>query len=628
MRLLTLALVCSLAGCSDYGFTSDTLPGDPDDTGEGGGGGGGDDPADEVCADQTIPGFDASVNEDCENELAVGAFNPVVEWSKRTWSVNPESFWIMSSPIVVQLTDDNGDGTIDNDDIPDIVAVTFIGTTTLRAVSGADGSELWSASTNLQITGSPAAADLDGDGLVEIVGVTTSGVEIYENDGRLKHARTGVLSGAISGTSDTVAISDMDGDGRPEIIAGRAILDADGNLIAMGRFGMAGVQAYGNVGTTSFAVDLNGDGQQEVVVGDALYRRDGSAIWNNGQGDGYPAVGDFDGDGVPEIAVSGNGRLRLQDSTNGAVRWNQSIPGAGSSYYGGPPTIADFDGDGQPEIGVASGSRYSVFEGNGALLWQAVTDDGSSGNTGSTVFDFEGDGAAEVVYADQTRLWVFSGADGSVKLSWTGHSNGTWLEYPVVADVDGDDVAEIVVVHTPQNGSTTGMTVLGDRDSSWRRGFPIWNQHAFHITNIEEDGTVPRVAERNWLVYNNFRSSDLSSNDGLAAPDLRLALGDICEMDCDEGRLLVWVHLGNEGASAGSRPTVSAIANEGGVDFRIGERAYADIEPGGYREADLWVIEGLAWDQVSSISFTVRSDDQDCAPENDILVLDGPFCDF
>jgi hypothetical protein len=626
MRALPLLLACAaVAACSDYGFTPETEVDGPDPDDTGGTGDGDPDPIDEECPERTFPGFDAPVNEDCRNELAVGAFNPVVEWRKRSWSVESGSHWIMSAPIVVQLTDDNGDGRIDNDDIPDIVAVTFTGRTMLRAVSGADGRELWSTLTNLQITGSPAAADLDGDGLIDIVGVTGSGIEVFSNTGALKFARSGVLSGAISGTSDCVSISDMDGDGRPEIIVGRAILDSDGNRVGLGSHGMAGVQAFGNVGTTSFAVDIDGDGQQEVVVGNALYRRDGSTIWHNGQGDGYPAVGDFDGDGIPEIAVSGNGRLRLQDAT-GRVRWDLQIPGASTAYFGGPPTIADFDGDGLPEIGVASGSRYSVFNGDGTIVWQAVTDDSSSGNTGSTVFDFEGDGAAEVVYADQTRLWVFNGADGRVKLSWDEHSNGTWLEYPLVADVDGDGVAEIVVVHTPPYGSTTGLTVIGDRDASWRRGYPIWNQHAFHITNIDEDGAVPRVARRNWLTYNNFRSSDMSANAGLDAPDLRLAPAGVCELDCDENRLLVYVHVGNEGATTAGRPVVTAVAREAGVDFNLGQRAYPDVQPGTYFGADLWVIEGLIWPDVESITFRVTGDNQDCDESNNVLVLDGPFC--
>lgn len=619
--LVALALVFS--GCNEYGFTGD-LPGDdPRADTDSGGGHGTDQPLPGSCDDQNFDGFDAGVNEDCYNEVAVGTFNPEVRWIKRSWSVQSGSNWIMSSPIVVQLTDDNGDGVIDNDDIPDIVAVTFSGTTMLRALSGDDGRELWSTPTNLQITGSPAAADIDGDGLIDIIGVTSNGLEAYNHDGTLKWSAPSVLNGGmIRGTSDSVSITDMDGDGEVEIIAGSGIVDARGNLIARGSHGRAGVNS--NVGTASFAVDLDGDGVQEVVVGNALYRKDGSAIWFNGEPDGYPAVGDITGDGEPDIVVTGDRQIRLQDR-HGTVLWRATVPGAGSGQ-GGPPTIADFTGDGQAEIGVAAGSRYSVFRADGTILWEMPTNDHSSGNTGSTVFDFEGDGVAEVVYADQTDLWVFNGVDGSVKLRFPDHSNGTWLEYPIVVDVDNDGHAEIVVVHTPQYGSNTGLSVIGDRDNTWRAGHPIWNQHAFHITNINADGSVPPVAERNWLRYNNFRSSYLSGTSGLASPDLTAALADVCELECNEGRVIFWTHAGNEGMAGATdvRARLEVTTTQG--VFQLEERTFGDIEAGEFLPSEQWEIEGLDWTEVISLHLTVSGNAQDCDESNDMLVIDGPFC--
>ncbi|TVQ88769.1 MAG: hypothetical protein EA397_16360 [Deltaproteobacteria bacterium] len=622
MRYFCLfSLVLAVGACSEYGFTGADVGGDPD--GRDPWGGDGDrDPLTDSCEERNFNGFDASINEDCYNEPSIGTFNPQVRWSKRNWSVQSGSNWIMSSPIVVQLTDDNGDGVIDNNDIPDIVVVTFSGGAVVRALSGDTGEELWSTPTNFQITTSPAAADLDGDGLIDIVGVTSNGVEAFNHDGTLKWTRSGVLAGAINGTSDAASITDMDGDGVPEIIVGSGILDNHGNLIARGAHGRAGVN--GNVGTASFAVDLDGDGVQEVVVGNALYRKDGTAIWFNNESDGYPAVGDLTGDGEPEIVVVGDRSIRLQDR-HGTVLWSGSVPGT-TSGQGGPPTIADFSGDGLAEIGVAGGSRYTVFRADGTVLWSMPTNDTSSGNTGSTVFDFEGDGAAEVVYADQTDLWVFNGADGSVKLRFADHSNGTWLEYPVVVDVDNDGHAEIVVVHTPQYGTNTGLTVLGDRDNSWRRGHPIWNQHAFHITNINSDGSVPASSERNWLRYNNFRSSYLSTTDGLAAPDLTMAYADICQLDCNEGRLIVWTHAGNEGMATASSPQIEVVAHTDWGEIFLERRSLPDIPMGSFLPSEEWVIEGLDWQAVRSISFTVDGTAQDCDPNNDVLIVDGPFC--
>jgi hypothetical protein len=589
-------------------------------------------PHDEDCEDQTLPGYVTSTDAACENEVETGTFNPVIKWKKSDWSVDPGSNQVMSQPIVCQLTDDDADGDIDVDDTPDVVLVSYgSGSYTsggvLRAMNGDDGSEIFNITgAGIQGTGGVACGDIDNDGKVEIISLTPSSAVAFENDGSIKWT-SGSISGCIHGTSDVASIADMDGDGNPEIIAGKAIIDNNGNVLAKGSYGFGGVNGN-NVGSCSFAVDIDGDGTQEIVVGNALYRKDGTAIWYNGQQDGYPAVADFDGDGQAEIAVSGSGQMRLQD-TDGTVLWTQSIPGAGSNYYGGPPTVADYDGDGMPEIGVASGSRYSVFDPDGSILWQMTTDDSSSGNTGSAVFDFEGDGVAEAVYADQTKLWVFNGVDGSIKLGSSDHSNGTWLEYPTIADVDGDGHAEILVVNTAQYGSHSGVYCFGDADDSWRPGRKIWNQHAYHITNVNEDGSIPRVPDLNWLDYNNFRSGDMTAGDGTYAPDLTLAMGDLCEIDCDEDRIVFWLHAGNQGAVDLDVPaSVEIYARSAGTDTLITTLTFPPSllvgEFGESRQIELAASDFVGAD---SAVFVISSDDPECDDRNNDLIWPGPFCE-
>ncbi|MDP2309321.1 MAG: VCBS repeat-containing protein [Pseudomonadota bacterium] len=552
MRLFPLVL---LLACSDYDLRQST-----DDKGveEDTGADGPDTDTDEepypedtdpnLCEERDIPARSIAQNEECYSEgPTVGSFTPIVEWTKDRWSVDPSSNNVMMMPAVGSLTDDDGDGDADADDVPDIVLISYGGDGTLRAVSGDGGAEIFNVGgQGLQGQGGVALGDIDGDGWTDIVAVTTNAVKAFDASGTLMWT-SGTLSGLIYGTSDNPAISDMDGDGRPEIIVGGAIIDATGRVVGRGAHGIGGVNNQ-NVGTTSFAVDLDGDGEQEVVTGNAAYSRDGTALWYNRQDDGYVAVGNFDGDDDAEIVVSTGGQVRLQD-TDGTVLCTNRIPGADTAGYGGPPTVADFDGDGDAEFALAAGSRYSVFESDCSITWQAVTQDGSSGNTGSSVFDFEGDGIAEAVYADETRLWVFAGPDGAIKLESSQHSNATWLEYPAIADVDGDGQAEIVVANTPYGASFTGITVFGDADESWRSGRKVWNQHAYHITNVEDDGGIPRNADQNWLTYNNFRSGDIGAGGagGYSGPDLVVEVEDVCIDECDEGRLTVWVTVGNVG---------------------------------------------------------------------------------
>ena len=66
--------------------------------------------------------------------------------------------------------------------------------------------------------------------------------------------------------------------------------------------------------------------------------------------------------------------------------------------------------------------------------------------------------------------------------------------------------------------------MFGHPRNEWVRTRRIWNQHTYHVTNIEEDGTVPARERRNWEVagLNNFRQN--VQPDGLFdAPDLVIA---------------------------------------------------------------------------------------------------------
>jgi hypothetical protein len=217
---------------------------------------------------------------------------------------------------------------------------------------------------------------------------------------------------------------------------------------------------------------------------------------------------------------------------------------------GGPPTVADFDGDGSAEIGVAGASLYVVLENDGSVLWSTPVQDLSSNMTGSAVFDFEGDGAAEVVYADEETLWVWDGATGDVELALTDHASATAFEYPVIADVDADGSAEIVLAsNNSYYAGWNGIRVIGDATSSWRAGRPVWNQHAWSLTNVEDDLSIPATRTENWLRYNNFRSGDLATGYGAAQPDLRMEITEVCELECDDGLLQLTVTISNVGAA-------------------------------------------------------------------------------
>ena len=185
-----------------------------------------------------------------------------------------------------------------------------------------------------------------------------------------------------------------------------------------------------------------------------------------------------------------------------------------------PATIHDFDGDGLPEYAMSSGNSYSVYEANANLLWTSPVLD-SSGVPAGTAFDFLGDGDAEAMYADESFLFVFD-AMGGVLLQ-SPRTNLTGTEYPVVADVDNDGSAEIVVVSNQPIGGGTETSppvqVIRDVEDRWIQARRIWNQHTYHVTNVREDGTIPQFEPASWEQLNTFRTNAQIEGGGICIPD-------------------------------------------------------------------------------------------------------------
>ncbi|MBQ1647752.1 MAG: VCBS repeat-containing protein, partial [Bacteroidales bacterium] len=179
----------------------------------------------------------------------------------------------------------------------------------------------------------------------------------------------------------------------------------------------------------------------------------------------------------------------------------------------GYPLIGNIDDDPHPEIVFLEKQeswqpmyiycwRYTTPTGL-TTVWQHQHDD-SSGQTGITLFDFNQDDIMELVYRDSENLRIIN---GSGKSHITGNDTirpyniyarmmaaGTGCEYPIVADVNGDGSAEIVVsgmldqyANLPGVG---GLHMFGN-PGKWAPARPVWNQYMYHVTNVNEDLTIP-----------------------------------------------------------------------------------------------------------------------------------------
>ena len=300
-------------------------------------------------------------------------------------------------------------------------------------------------------------------------------------------------------------------------------------------------------------------------------------------------------DGAAEVVLVANGRLLVLNGQTGKLMLNLD-PAAGLN--GGAPNVDDFDGDGFPEIGTAFGAAYVVFDLQAAATecpaWTAVTDsntnkprtppaatclkdsdcgdtakfscnestsqcvclhnswrrtteDDSSRVTGSSVFDFNGDGAAEVIYNDECNFRVYDGLNGGELFKQPSESR-TRIEYPIVADVDNDGNAEIVFATSTESGFCSekktsvynaGIEVWGDSKDTWVSARRIWNQHAYHVTNVTENGAIPLFEPESWKphngrLYNTYRSNPRSSG---VAPDLTVEAIQVSSPDATCGQL-------------------------------------------------------------------------------------------
>lgn len=149
------------------------------------------------------------------------------------------------------------------------------------------------------------------------------------------------------------------------------------------------------------------------------------------------ATGDLDGDGCADVAaVLGAELWTFQGSAIGLGQATR-VRNTGTVNR---VVLADLTGDG-PLDAVVGGSGLSVFPGTGRGGFGRPTMIVAS-QQGFGVGELDGDGRLDVVTVDQDQLHAWGQtAAGQFVERWTGRSEGTG---PVVADVTGDGLAEVV----------------------------------------------------------------------------------------------------------------------------------------------------------------------------------------
>ena len=417
----------------------------------------------------------------------------------------------------------------------------------------------WGAPTIARLLGTPGPAQV----------VVGNGV--YDGKtGRMLCPQTTSPLDQIGGNGDgtVTAIADIDLDGTPEIITGNQAY----KLLP---------DASSATGFTCKAIFRDGVltpyKPPNCPFGQIKSTRTGQQVCLCPNGfedicpDGFPAIANFAGYGAkmglnpadphPQIVVASHGFLAIHDWTGGMLLNPIPLPTnpkCPDSNEGGAPTIADFDGDGLPEVGIASQGGYVVWKpGSTDFLWKKTTEDCSS-NTGSSVFDFEGKGQANVVYSDQCNFRIYDGKTGTTLVEQP-NSSCTAYEMPIVADIDGTGRARVLV---PTNNACTydcsttwpanltvppgtfdpkitdkdlagtqagskfvGLRALRSPSDKWVNTRSVWNEHNYHVTNVNLDGTLPFPEPNSWTPgQSNSYRQNVQGVGTFSAPDLSICL--------------------------------------------------------------------------------------------------------
>ncbi len=267
--------------------------------------------------------------------------------------------------------------------------------------------------------------------------------------------------------------------------------------------------------TSSIACDLTNHKGLEFACGNIVYEIDfnnlNDTLGNtfkslqapSGVKDGFTSVADIDLDGLLDIVVvrsnlNSDGDIWVWDPRKNSIiaftkRFNQK------GKAGSIATIQDLDNDCYPEIIVTFEKKIIALKyiktDSLATLFDLPTTD-KSGFTATTVFDLNNDGVQEIFYRDETELKILNGPDGKTVFSFPVYSF-TWMEYPVICDIDDDNEAEILISGGISTPDSVSIFCFESSGSPWAPARKVWNQSGYHITNVNDDLTIPRQEQNN-----------------------------------------------------------------------------------------------------------------------------------
>jgi hypothetical protein len=461
-----------------------------------------------------------------------------------------------SWPSAVAVGDFNGD--LD----PDLATANANSNTVSVLLGNGDGT--FEAKTDFVTGGKPycvAIGDLNGDGHPDLAtannGQNVNTVSVLLGDG---NGAFGVKTDFVTGPGpNSVAIGDLNGDSKPDLVASYwadlVFLHTVSVLLGNGDGTFGAKTDYGAGGEpNSVAIgDLNGDGKPELVVANAgnsdNFGNTVSVLLGNGDGTfgattdlhmgdtPYSvAMGDLNGDSRPDLVTPGSSRDRVSvrlgngDGTFGA----KANFGTGIEPHS--VAIADLNGDGKPDLTTANSNPYptmsvSVLLGSGDGTFGAMTNFGTGSYPRSVAIgDLNGDGKPDLATANFGNYLTPPGTTVSVLLGNGDGTFGTKTDFGVgvdprsvaIGDLNGDTKPDLAVANYSSN---TVSVLLGNGAGSFGEktdfGTGI-NPRSVAIGDLNGD-TKPDLAVANYS--SNTVSVLLGNGDGTFAPKADFGAG-------------------------------------------------------------------------------------------------------
>ncbi len=342
------------------------------------------------------------------------------------------------------------------------------------------------------------AADLNGDGNLDLLGIDSAGISVLLGigDGSFGAASSTAVTGAVR----SVAVADMNGDRKLDVIAGVSggkVLVLLGN--GDGTLQTALTQTSSVVDPYEIAVaDFTADGLRDVIVaggitepvsllaGSGTGSLDAEKLLALGFADNVTgaslATADFDGNGTPDLVapsgVTGRVVLWLSKSTGGFATPNVY------PYSGGIVASADFNGDARPDAIFAGTSTGKVGvmldKADGTLAAPIYTTLTTAPLAGMVPADLNADGLLDLVF------WTSAVTANNVTTQGAtfaalGRGDGTFdapvvvtqslSTQAVVKDLNGDGFPDVADLDTAP-GNVAVFLGKGDGTFGYEIGYP------------------------------------------------------------------------------------------------------------------------------------------------------------